>query len=209
MSALGAAELWSRDRVTDRVAREPQGLRSFGRLVESAARDALHIYLPFRVSSPVGPGEDDPGAHSMLWVPVARRLLTDALAEHWRILNLHACTSLTSLTLEITVPPTRKPESSRDIPRVPLADVCIALLANMPVTVRVLTIKFWGAHEPAKIRSEKTLRLRALDAVLAERHAHLERVEVITYMGVDCVEALTRAMPKLRRRGVLAVIQVQ
>lgn len=122
--------------------------------------------------------------------------------------SAHVLPSLTSLTLEITAPPTRKPESTRDIPRVPLAEVCIVLLADIPATVRVLTIKLWGTSKPAEIKSAKTLGLRALDAALDERHTHLERVEVIldTYM-VDCLEALTRVMPtELRTRGLLAVI---
>ncbi len=47
--------------ITDSTARAPEGLRSLGRLVESAARDATRMHLPFRVSGPVGLGEDDPG----------------------------------------------------------------------------------------------------------------------------------------------------
>lgn len=110
--------------------------------------------------------------------------------------------------LEITVPPTR--EHTEDILRVPLSDVCIALLANIPATVRVLTMKLWGTSKPAELKSAKTLWLRALDAALAERHAHLERVEVMvdTYV-VECLEALASAMPQLLTRGMLGVNRIQ
>lgn len=202
-------ELWPGNRVTDRVAREPRGLRSFGQLVEIAACYARHISLPFRVSSPVELGEDDPGAQLMLRRSVTRHVPTDVPTEHWRVLNLHACTSLTSLTLEVTVPPTHSLESPWDIPHVPLADVCIALLANIPATVQVLIIKLSGANERAAVCSARTLGLGALDAALAERYGHLERVQVtlgtVTSTVVDCLDAVTKAMPKLRTRGMLTV----
>lgn len=197
--------------VSHGVVRGTEGLRSFGRLVESAARDSKHIHFPFRVDSSVGPGENDPGVQSIPYRPFARHVLINARTEHWRVLNLHACTSLTSFTLEICVPPARGPAGARDIPRIPLAEVCIAVLANIPATLRVLTVKLSGVREQAQVKSAKTLGLRALDAALAERHTHLERVEVMLDGGLspsmlECSLALFKAMPKLRAKGVLAVV---
>lgn len=197
--------------MTGRVTRGPEGLRSFGRLVESAARNSKHIHFPFRVGSPIGPGEDDPGVQPIPNRPFARHVLINARTEHWRILNLHACTSLTSFTLEICVPPVRGPAGARDMPRVPLTEVCVAILANISTPLRVLTIKLWGVREQAQVKSAKTLGLRALDAALAERHTHLERVEVIldgvqSLSRLECSLALTRAMPKLRAKRVLVII---
>lgn len=46
------------------AARDPGTVRAFGELVGSAARDALHIHIPFFLTIAVKPREDDPGVHS-------------------------------------------------------------------------------------------------------------------------------------------------
>ncbi|KAL1946288.1 hypothetical protein VTO73DRAFT_15415 [Trametes versicolor] len=137
-------------------------LPSFGALVASAARNALHIHIPFQVSLPqIGPNGDSP--------------------EHWRALNLQACTSLRSLTLDVLVHRSNvcPPEGWTDTPDASVAQVCRALLANIPMTIRVLTLKFWrlDTRWGTEFDNATSLGLRALDAALAARREYLERVE--------------------------------
>ncbi|OJT02990.1 hypothetical protein TRAPUB_6469 [Trametes pubescens] len=94
---------------------------SFGQLVHSAARRALHIHILLFMSIPLGRLEHEP--------------------RYWHKLNLHACTSLRSLALEISVPPVRPGADTMHTPHVPLARVCVALLTHIPPTVRILTLK--------------------------------------------------------------------
>ncbi|EIW55335.1 uncharacterized protein TRAVEDRAFT_23044 [Trametes versicolor FP-101664 SS1] len=173
------------------AARDVGTVRKFGQLVGSAARDALHIHLPFFLTIAVKPREDDP--------------------EYWRTLNLQTCTSLQTLGLDLSIPPAE----STHTPRVPLARVCIALLANMPSTVRMLVLKLWGldaANWQVQLANTDRLGLRALDDALAGgRHDHLERVEVMLdarhcAWREECEVGLGEAMPRLRARGVLAVV---
>lgn len=106
------------------------------------------------------------------------------------------------------------PAESTHIPRVPLASVCIALLANMPATVRVLVLKLWGldANWQVQLANANRLGLRALDDALANgRHDHLERVEVMLdarhcAWREECEVGVGEALPKLRAKGVLAVV---
>ncbi|EIW55320.1 uncharacterized protein TRAVEDRAFT_51443 [Trametes versicolor FP-101664 SS1] len=170
-------------------------LPSFGALVASAARNALHIHIPFQVSLPqIGPNGDSP--------------------EHWRALNLQACTSLRSLTLDVLVPRSNvcPPEGWIDTPDASVAQVCRALLANVPMTIRVLTLKFWrlDTRWGTEFDNATSLGLRALDAALAARHEYLKRLEVMISICVDeegTSLALLTAMPELRAKGMLRVVE--
>lgn len=95
--------------------------------------------------------------------------------KHWRDLNLHVRTFFRSLTFDLVVPAARP-----HAPRASLTQVCIALLANMPATVRVLALKLRGldVNWQAEIENATSLGLHALDAALA-KHGHSTRVEIM------------------------------
>ncbi|OJT08414.1 hypothetical protein TRAPUB_702 [Trametes pubescens] len=193
--------------------RTVEALRSFAQLVKTAARDALRIHLPFLVAIPIGPNEHHPGAQPML-CSRATHIDLRAHTGYWREVNLRSCTSLRTLSFELAVPPADSKHTPHT-PHVPLAWVCIALLADVPATLRVLTIKLLGldANWKTQIENVNTLGLETLDVALAERHDHLERVELMlmldaqhcTYLE-ECSSALLKAMPKLHAKGVLSVV---
>lgn len=190
-------------------------LPSFGALVASAARNALHIHIPFQVSLPqIGPNGDSPGVYLAFCRLAASHVLINVCTEHWRALNLQACTSLRSLTLDVLVHRSNvcPPEGWIDTPDASVAQVCRALLANIPMTIRVLTLKFWrlDTRWGTEFDNATSLGLRALDAALAARHEYLERVEVMISICVDeegTSLALLTAMPELRAKGMLRVVE--
>lgn len=96
----------------------------------------------------------------------------------------------------------------------PLVDqACHALLAHIPATIHVLTLRFWrlDTRWKAEFDNATSLGLHALDATLAERFEHLERVEVMIREDL-CFDmdgsssALPEAMPELRAKGILKVV---
>lgn len=107
----------------------------------------------------------------------------------------------------------RSPTGTKHIPHVLLARVCIALLANISATVRVLTLRFWrlDVRWQTEFYNATSLGLHALDAALAERHERLERVEISIREDL-CLDmagsslALLMAMPKLRAKEMLRVV---
>ncbi|OJT02969.1 hypothetical protein TRAPUB_6448 [Trametes pubescens] len=104
-----------------------------------------------------------------------------------------------------------------EIPDVPFARVCIALLANVPTTLRTPTLAIREVRVHVwQIESAEMLRLSELGFALIRRFARLERVEVMVKMnrnyleGVDMAGialAVSEAMPKLQARGTLAVVE--
>lgn len=190
-------------------------LPSFGALVASAARNALHIHIPFQVSLPqIGPNGDSPGVYLAFCRLAASHVLINVCTEHWRALNLQVCTSLRSLTLDVLVHRSNvcPPEGWIDTPDASVAQVCRALLANIPMTIRVLTLKFWrlDTRWGTEFDNATSLGLRALDAALAARREYLERVEVMISICVDeegTSLALLTAMPELRAKGMLRVVE--
>lgn len=143
-------------------------------------------------------------------------MLTIAWTEHWRSLNLHKFTSLTALTLRLQLP-VASTDAPAVIPDFPLARVCIALLAHVSATLRVLTLMVREVRTHVQIESAETLGLSELDAVLAGRFERLERVEVMVEPmswqyahEVNMAEvrlAVSKVMPKLQAKGVLAVVE--
>ncbi|KAL1946260.1 hypothetical protein VTO73DRAFT_15387 [Trametes versicolor] len=187
---------------------QPATLRSFGQLVRHAAPNALRIDIPFPARWPVRPGEDSPGAESCP-MSTPRGMLTIARTEHWRDLNLSSCTSVTTVMHRIHL-------YSIDA-HVPLARVCIAVLANVPTSLRVFTLRVHGdATEYARGDSAERIGLRELDTALIERFERLERVEVMVFIdlqhrdgvSLDLQEyalAVSKAMPRLQAKGMLQV----
>lgn len=135
--------------------------------------------------------------------------------EHWRALNLGVCTSLRSLTLDILIhrSDARPAPGWMDTPHPSVDQACHALLAHIPATIRVLTLRFWrlDTRWKAEFDNATSLGLHALDATLAERFEHLERVEVMIREDL-CFDmdgsssALPEAMPELRAKGILKVV---
>lgn len=91
------------------------------------------------------------------------------------------------------------------------------MLANVPTTLRVFTLKVHGdATEYARGDSAERIGLRELDTALIERFERLERVEVMVFIdlqhrdgvSVDLQEyalAVSKAMPRLQAKGMLQV----
>ena len=89
---------------------------------------------------------------------------------------------------------------------VPPSAVCVAILANVPPTLRTLNLALFQASGPVCIQSEK-LSLGLIDDALSEqRFPSLTKVKIVLYDSVsmeESSEAVREMMPKCRQRGLL------
>ncbi|KAI0759553.1 hypothetical protein BD413DRAFT_617723 [Trametes elegans] len=155
---------------------------ALGALLAHAGRDFRHLGLPINL----GDGGD--------------------LPQEWRRLGLERYTNLACLTLELGLP---KPRSRYD-GDAPLGAAVMALLSHVGPSLRAITLRLQKVEEQAQIKSERTLGLGALDAMVCERFPDLDRFCLDlrgrrTY-GVECILAARKIMAGLRERGILEVV---
>ncbi|KAI0323543.1 hypothetical protein GY45DRAFT_1332464 [Cubamyces sp. BRFM 1775] len=172
-----------------------ESLRAFGEFLDHAGGEALrHLELPFTIAQNVYLSEDNP--------------------DYWRVLRLHTCCNLESLTFWVYIPrrrylaTIRRPPAPITLPDVPPSAVCIAILANVPPTLRTLTLALFHVSGSVSIHSEK-LGLGLIDNALSEeRFPSLTKVNVVLYDSAsieESSEAVRELMSQCRQRGLLDV----
>ncbi|KAJ8472487.1 hypothetical protein ONZ51_g8472 [Trametes cubensis] len=136
---------------------------------------------------------------------------TDAacgLLDFWRILRLNKCSNLEYIQVNIAlVFPWPAPHNVRPLPPVPFTTVCIALLDQLPNTLRTVAFKIRSPDE-AYIYDANWLNLQELDEALVARFPSLEQVHVMLHgyiRWVECTRLIRSAMAKCGQRGILSI----
>ncbi|KAI0654035.1 hypothetical protein C8Q70DRAFT_542009 [Cubamyces menziesii] len=168
----------------------PDVLRALGAFIDHAGGEELrHLELPFSI------GVDDVGH------PQTR-------PDFWRILRLNKCSNLEYIQVNIAlVFPWPAPHNVRPLPPVPFTTVCIALLDQLPNTLRTVAFKIRSPDE-AYIYDANWLNLQELDEALVARFPSLEQVHVMLHgyiRWVECTRLIRSAMAKCGQRGILSI----
>ncbi|KAI0654036.1 hypothetical protein C8Q70DRAFT_542399 [Cubamyces menziesii] len=167
--------------------RAPDAFHTLGSFIDHAGREALHhLELPFGIGLEVGLPESRP--------------------EYWRVLHLDRCRNLKSLRVTVTLP-TSAFRSALQPPEMPLTTACIALIANLPSTLRTLELALWYV-DAARVNDRKWLDLGELDEALLTHFSSLEKVKVVLCAcggWVECTQLALETMVKCRQRGILDV----
>ncbi|KAI0323446.1 hypothetical protein GY45DRAFT_1439596 [Cubamyces sp. BRFM 1775] len=132
-------------------------------LIHVGGSQLRHLELPFTIGSVVDPQEDDP--------------------DHWRILQLHTCSELESITFHLHVPlrrsAARTPRTVMTRHGVPVSALLVAFLPHLPPSLRIYTLTSIDAYSPDYVRSQTILHLKRLDNALVARFPMLEKVQII------------------------------
>ena len=89
----------------------------------------------------------------------------------------------------------------------PLTAACIALMVNMPRTLRTFVVALWYV-DSARMKDRKWLDLEGLDEALLTHFSSLAKVNVVLCAcggWVECTKLILEAMAKCRQRGILDV----
>ena len=99
------------------------------------------------------------------------------------------------------------PDSVMPLPPVPFTTVCVALLAQLPNTLRTVAFKIRSPDE-AYIYDANWLNLQELDKALITQFPSLEQVHLMLDGYIrwqECIRLIRSAMAQCRQRGILSI----
>ncbi len=141
------------------------------------------------------------------------------ITDHWRALNISACTSLQHVKIPIYIGPMRTRQGQAASAQKALAKPATRLIEHASRTLETVHIVVHGLPHPAKLGStSSTLRLQQLERVLGgDRAPNLAGVRLTIVGNCElqsrvgywprCVEAACSALGNLNARGLLEVDQ--